>query len=321
MVVLVGSLGFYLLLDREPSFIDCLYMTVITLTGVGYGEIVPVTGHVYVQWFTMFIIIFGMGVILYGISNLTALLIEGQLSGIIRKNRMKKMIEKLNDHYIVCGGGQIGRPLTDELVKNKEPVVMIEWSEEKIALCRRVIPSLLYIRADATEDRNLIEAGIERARGLIICLSNDKDNLYVTMTARMLNKDIRIISRMLDRKLEPKLRMAGADRCVSPDFIGALRMASEIIRPTVVDFLDRMLRSRQGTLRIHQIDITDTSEAVGKTIFEVGLKNRFGLLVLGTKRKGEDIEFNPPPTHVISHGMELIVMGDVENIARARAEI
>jgi voltage-gated potassium channel len=314
---MAGSTGYYLIFGGKPRFMDCIYMTVVSLTTVGYGEVIEVTGNIPAQIFTMILITFGMGIILYGISTMTAIIVEGELTGILRKKRMLKEIQKLKNHVIVCGGGETGRPVLIELAKNKEPMVLIEQEEENIERCQS-IENLLYIRGDATDDENLMAAGIESASGIIIALPADKDNLYVTMTARMLNKRIRIVSRMIDQKLEAKLKMAGADRVVSPNTIGALRMASEMIRPTVVDFLDSMLRSSRGNLRIHQLTVTEGSGLAGKTLRESGLKDKFDLLVLGAKQKSEDIRFNPSPSETLGAGMTLIVMGEVENIARAR---
>lgn len=314
---MAGSTGYYILFGGEPRFIDCVYMTVISLTTVGYGEVIEVTGNIPAQIFTMILITFGMGIILYGISTMTAIIIEGELTGILRKKRMLKEIQKLHNHIILCGGGETGRPVLIELVKNKEPVVLVEHEQENIDRCK-TIENLLYIQGDATDDENLVAAGIANASGIISALPADKDNLYITMTARMLNKKIRIISRMIDQKLEPKLKMAGADRVVSPNTIGALRMASEMIRPTVVDFLDSMLRSSRGNLRIHQIIVSEKSGVAGKNLSESGIKDKFDLLVLGAKHQKEDIKFNPSPSETLDVGMTLIVMGEVENIARAK---
>lgn len=318
LVVVWGSTGYYILTGGKHSFMDCLFMTVISLTSVGYGEVIEVTGNISAQLFTILLITFGMGIILYGLSTLTALIVEGELSGILRKNKMEKKINKLNNHYIVCGGGETGRHVLEELIKNKESVVLIEQDEEHIERAKLVNDNLLYIVGDATEDHNLLTAGIERASGIIICLPSDRDNLYVTMTARMLNRKIRIISRLIDQKLELKLKTAGANKIVSPNYIGGLRMASEMIRPTVVDFLDSMLRSTQGDLRIHQVVVTSSSSVAGKNIMESGLKDKFNLLVLGAKPPGKDIEFNPSSQEVLNPGMTLIVMGDVDNIAKAK---
>ncbi len=317
-VIIIGSTGYYIIFGGQPKFMDCVYMTVISITSVGYGEVLDVTGNVPAQLFTMFLITFGMGIILYGLSTMTASIIEGGLSGIWRKNKMKKRIKKLNNHYIVCGGGASGGHVLEELTKNKESVVLIELDESIIEHHLALDENLLYVHGDATDDQNLITAGIANAAGIIISLPADKDTLYTTMTARMLNAKLRIISKAVDHKLAFKLKTAGANNVVSPNFIGGLRMASEMIRPTVVDFLDSMLRSSQGQLRIHQIVIASNSNVAGKKIMESGLKDKFNLLVLGSKLPAREIEFNPPATQILTPGMTLIVMGDVESIAAAK---
>ncbi|MCJ7771974.1 MAG: potassium channel protein [Desulfobacterales bacterium] len=319
LVVLAGSTGYYILNGGEASIIDCVYMTVISITSVGYGEGFKISGNVPAQLFTMLLITFGMGVILYSLSTLTVILIEGELSGILRKNKMNKMIQKLENHYIVCGGGETGRPVLMELFENGEKAVLIEMDDNAIEGCKAVMKDLLYIQGDTTEDVNLVAAGIEKAAGVIICLPLDKDNLYVTMTARMLNPKVRIVSRMINQSLRAKIIKAGADRVVSPDAIGALRMASIMIRPTVVDFLDSMLRSGPSQYRIHQITISKDSHAVGKTIAQSGLKDTFGLLILGTRKPNNEIDLNPHPTFVLKEGMTLIVMGMADDIAKAKS--
>ncbi len=317
MVIMAGSTGYYIIFNGEPEFLDCIYMTVVSLTTVGYREVIEVTGNDTAQIFTMILITFGMGIILYGISSLTALLLEGELSGILRKKKMAKQIDKLTDHYIVCGGGETGSGVIAELCKNNEAAVLIETDTERIERCKEIC-ELLYIRGDATDDENLIAAGIERAAGIVITLPSDKDTLYVTMTARMLNHRIRIISRMTNQHLKPKLIKAGANAVVCPNAIGALRMASEMIRPMAVDFLDRMLRSSRGDLRIHELTVSENSKFSEKEIRECGLQDRYGLLVLGAKTEARDIEFNPAPTQKLAAGTTLIVMGAVGQIAKAK---
>ena len=321
LVVLSGTLGYYLLFGGSKRIMDCLYMTIISITTVGYGEILEVSGNPAAELFTMVLITFGMGIILYGISTLTAFLIEGELSGMLRMKKMQKAIDKLHRHYLVCGGGETGLPVIEELVKNKEQVVLVESSEDNIARCGAAVENLLYVEGDATEDKNLIQAGIARAAGIAICLPSDKDNLYITMTARMLNRKIRIISRLVNVKLKAKLKKAGANSVVSPNTIGALRMASEMIRPTVVNFLDSMLRSKRGNLRIHQLQIREGSSAVGQALKDTGLKDRFGLLVLGSQSPGEEIEFDPNPTEALKPDTTLIVMGEMENISQAKESL
>jgi voltage-gated potassium channel len=316
LVFLAGSVGYYFLFNGEYKFIDCVYMTVISLTSVGYGEVIQVTGNTQAQIFTMILIVLGMGVILYGISTTTAFLVEGGLSGILRKNKMEKQIQKLKKHYIVCGGGETGRPLLAELAKTREQTVLIEEDLQTIEHCKENTSDLLYIQGDATDDNNLVKAGIEHAAGVIISLPSDKDTLYVTMTARMLNKNIRIVSRMSDQKHEAKLKKAGADSVVSPNSIGALRMASEMIRPTAVGFLDTMLRSQKGDIRIHDLPISELSKFNGKKIMDAGM-DEFRLLILGLRYTNGEMEFNPSPNIILKPGMTLIVMGEITKITEA----
>ncbi|CAB5086561.1 Potassium channel protein [Olavius algarvensis associated proteobacterium Delta 3] len=233
---------------------------------------------------------------------------------------MNKAIATLEEHCIVCGGGETGRHIISELLRSNYTVVLIEQDVKITDQCR-MAGGLYCLTGDATDDKCLVAAGIERAAGIIISLPSDKDTLYVTIAARMLNKQIRIISSMVDPKLEPKLKKAGADRVVSPNFIGALRMASEMIRPTVVEFLDTMLRSKQGNLRIHHLVVTANSPMADKRISESGLKDRYSLLVIGYKKPAEEIEFNPNPSEILSPGTTLIVMGEIPDLDRVKRDI
>lgn len=317
-VVLYGSIGYYIIFAGKEKFLDCVYMTVISITSVGYGEILPITGRPFAQVYTMLVITFGLGVITYGISTLTALIVEGEVSGILRKRSMEKKIAKMHGHFIVCGGGQTGRHVVLELVQNKELAVLVEKDPDQIDHVLTLV-DVPYIQGDATEDENLLLAGIERASGIVISLPSDKDTLYVTMTARMLSPTLRIISRMTSSRLEPKLRKAGANGVVSPNSIGALRMASEMLRPTAVTFLDKMLRSTTQTLRIHEIHISEKSQLAGKPLYESKLRERFGVMVLGLEPKGTDkMVFNPPPDFILEPGTILVVMGEMDKIAEAR---
>lgn len=315
--MLMGSTGYYVLFDGRSSYLDCLYMTVISLTTVGYGEVLGITGNAGAQIFTMLLITFGMGIILYSISTLTAMLIEGELTGMLRRRKMENKINALSGHYIVCGGGETGFPLAVELVTSKASVVLVEPDNSVIERARQ-IRGLYHVHGDATDDKNLIAAGIERATGVTICLPSDNDNLYITMTARMLNPTARIISRMTNSRLKPKLLKAGATSVVSPNAIGALRMASEMLRPTAVEFIDNLMRSERGELRIHQIAVNGNSPLAGKPILQSGLRDRFNLLLLGVRYKSGEFEYRPPSSFVMEAGMILIVLGDIDNINRAR---
>ncbi len=317
-VIMIGSYGYFILFAGKESMLDCIYMTVITLTTVGYGEVIRVHGNPAAQVFTMILIVFGMGILAYGIGTLSALLIEGELSGILRTKKIYKRIAKLSNHIIVCGGGETGRPVIQELTGNKWAVVLIEQSQQNIDRCIDACGDLLYIRGDATDDQTLIDAGLERSFGLAICLPSDKDTLYTTITARMLNRKTRIVCRMVQEKLKAKLLNAGANSVVAPSRIGALRAASEMLRPAAVDFLDRMLRASQAKLRINEITVSSTSSLSGASIAESQLPERFNLVVLAARKAGQEISFKPDTAEKLEPGMTLIVMGDVEDCHRAR---
>jgi voltage-gated potassium channel len=232
---------------------------------------------------------------------------------------MSDPIQGLVNHYIVCGGGETGRHIIAELLQSNLQVVLLEQDPEMIGQCT-LEKGLFCLEGDATDDANLLVAGIERASGCIISLPSNKDTLYVTMAARMLNQNVRIISIITDPRFEPKLKKAGANRVVSPNFIGALRIASEMIRPAVVEFLDTMLRTSQGNLRISRIVVTANCPQIGKSLSESGLARDYCLLVLGLKEPTEDLVFNPSPSAVLSPGTTLIVMGEDADIARAKQD-
>ncbi|WP_300669197.1 TrkA family potassium uptake protein [Desulfoluna sp.] len=318
LVVVIGTVGYYLIFQGDARWIDCLYMTVISITSVGYGEILDVSSSMIAQLFTMGLITFGMGFILYAISSITALLIEGELSGVRRRRRMNKEINRLTGHIILVGGGETGRPLADELITSGEQVVIIEQETESLAM-RLEGQNILHITGDPTDDANLEKAGILNAKGVVIALPQDKDSLYVTMTARMMNKDLRIVAQVSNPRIAPKFTMAGADSIVSPNTIGALRMASEMIRPAAVDFLDQMLRSEKGPLRIHELPIVPGSSLNGRCLSEIDIQKEYDLLVLGLKDK-DAILFNPKAGTHLSTGMTLIVMGNIQEIKRLQSQ-
>ncbi|VVS93557.1 potassium channel family protein [Desulfoluna spongiiphila] len=319
LVVAIGTFGYFLIFHGQERWIDCLYMTVISITSVGYGEILDVSSSIAAQIFTMGLITFGMGFILYAISSITAFLIEGELSGVRRRRRMNREINRLTGHIILVGGGETRRPLAHELITCGEQVVVIEQEGEAPAPDSSAHP-FLYIEGDPTDDVNLEKAGIGRAKGVVIALPQDKDSLYVTMTARMMNKNLRIVAQVSDPKIAPKFTMAGADSIVSPNTIGALRMASEMVRPAAVDFLDQMLRSEQGPLRIHELPITPDSPMDGRRLSETDLRREHDLLVLGLKDK-EAILFNPDADTLLTSGMTLVVMGNIDEIKRLQARV
>ncbi|MBF0551204.1 MAG: potassium channel protein [Deltaproteobacteria bacterium] len=313
-----GSVGYYVVMNGRASFFDCVFMTVISLTTVGYGDVLNVMEYLPGKIFTMFLLIFGMGVILYGISSITAFFVEGEWATLLRRRRMIKRIEKLSGHYILCGAGKTGFYIAEELVKNLYQLLVVESEMENIERCQK-LGEIHYLLGDASDETTLIEAGIRRAAGIVVTLPSDKDTLYVTLTARMINPSIRIVARAQDAKIAEKLKKAGANAVVSPNKIGGMRMASEMIRPSVVNFLDEMLRSPTAVTRIEEINIKPGNKFAGKTLRELNFRNTYHIHVMAVKKDGET-SFEVHTDECIKEGTTLIVMGKVLDIQNAKSE-
>jgi voltage-gated potassium channel len=260
-------------------------------------------------------------------SSVTAFLVEGEITNIFWRRRMQKKISELKDHYVVCGLGATGRHAVEELQKSGTPFVVIEMHEENIQKLREHkhldAANLLYIIGDATDDDVLVEAGIARARGLIVALSADKDNLVIIVMVRQMNPKIRIVARCTDTKFSEKMLKAGANSTVSPNHIGGLRMASEVLRPHVVSFLDLMLKEQSRTLRVEEVEVGGASTWVGKTLGQLNLRTAYNLLTMAVKRPtttDSNYHVNPPDSLTIEKGMILIVIGDVKDLQRVRQE-
>ena len=323
----VAVIGYMVIGGPSVSLLDAIYMVVITLSGVGYDEIVSTANNHGLRIFNIFVVLTGAGVAVYVFSVLTAFLVEGELRHLFRRSRMKKQISELDEHFIVCGFGETGRHVVDELQKTHTPHVVVEISDDAITRAQEthhdMYRDLLYVIGDATDERVLAEAGLDSAKGLISVLPNDKDNLVITVVVRQKNPAIRIVSRCTHLSYAERMIKAGANSTVSPNHIGGLRMASEVLRPHVVSFLDLMLQEKSRTLRIDQILLGDRSTWPGQAISALNLSDRYNLLPLAIKdttEAGEQLTFNPPPATRLPPGAVIIVMGDEENIIRARSE-
>jgi voltage-gated potassium channel len=308
LVIVVGTAG-YRLIEHESgwSVLDALYMTVITLASVGFGEVHPLSpaGRV----FTIFLILGGTGVLVYGISTLTAFIVEGELTSVLRRRKMQRGIDKLTDHFIVCGADNTGRYAIDELAKTRQHFVVIDRNPERLKELEA--RGILTLHGDATHDTVLLAAGIARARGLISALHSDADNLFVTLTAKGLNARLRVISKAVEEASEAKLRRAGADGVVMPNYIGGLRLASELIRPAVVTFLDRMVRTPDATIRVSPIEIAPHSPLNGQTLAESGLLERDGITVVALLGADGVYHFNPTRDTRLSPKHTVIVIGEI----------
>jgi voltage-gated potassium channel len=330
LLITVGTIaviGYKVIGGPSVSILDAIYMVVITLSGVGYDEIVSTANNHALRIFNIFVVLIGAGVAVYVFSVLTAFLVEGELRHLFRRSRMKKQISELRQHFIVCGFGETGRHVVDELKKTKTPHVVVEMSNDAIVRAQEshhdMYQDMLYVAGDATDEKVLIQAGLDRAAGLIAVLPSDKDNLVITVVVRQRNPSVRIVARCTHLNYAERLTKAGANSTVSPNHIGGLRMASEMLRPHVVSFLDLMLQEKSRTLRIDEIPVGDRSRWPGNTMSELMLGDRYNILPLAIRSvtdTGPRLIFNPPADTRLEAGAVLIVMGDAENVQRARTE-
>jgi voltage-gated potassium channel len=316
-VTLVGTVGFKII-DPGAGWVRSFFMTAITLTTVGYGHEVDLDSS-GAMVFTAMLILVGMGGVLYFVSTATAFVLEGQLGHVFKRRRMEKELARLNGHLIVCGSGQTALYAAKELVSVQRTVALIVERAEDTGDARRELPDIPILVGDPTQDEILLAAGVKRATGIIACTETDKENLVVTLTARQLNPDIRIVTRVGAVAGDPKLRKVGADAVVSPDFIGGMRMASELIRPTVVTFLDTMLRDRDLNLRIDEMRIPEGSPAVGTALNRLGLEKVPGALLLAVRDAQGDWTYNPPRDRRVDADVVLIFLGSPED-SRALCE-
>jgi len=306
-IVLFGTSGYMFI--ENIRFIDALYMTVITLATVGFKEVKELDeiGKI----FTIFLILSGFGVFTYTLTVGAKIIIEGEIKEVFKKRKMRKKIESLSGHYIICGYGRMGGIITKELKVNSIPVVIIEKNEGNISEDEE----LLYIIGDATHDHILKSAGIEKAKGLITVLPTDAENLYVVLSARELNQNLFIVARAVEKEAEAKLKRAGANRVVSPYFIGGLRIAHTVLRPTVVDFLEFATRSEYAEIQIEEIEVVPQSKLVGKTIAQSGIGRDIGVIIIGIKRADGRMKFNPTSQTLIKEGDTLIVVGQTDKLS------
>ena len=308
----IGTTG-YVLIEGWTPF-EALYMTVITLGSVGFGEVHPLSTAG--RAFTIGLIVSGLGVVAYGLSTITALWVEGDLSHHWEKRRMDRRIADLRDHVVVCGGGETGRHIIRELIATRTEFVCIEHNAEHAEALRRAVPDVLYIVGDATETEVMRAAQVERARGLIAAMPADKDNLFALLTARELNPRLRIVSRVSGDESRPRLLKAGADAVVSNKAIGALRLASEMLRPHVVSVLDAMLREPSQT-RVQEIPVG--IGAAGQSLARLKFHERAGVIVFALRERATQRHlFNPPAERPLEVGDVLIACADAPQLETAR---
>lgn len=310
LVMLTGIFGYMLLEDY--SLLDAIFMTVITVATVGYREVheLDATGKI----FTSLLIVFSIGTFAYAISVITRYVLEGEFQLYFKHYRVNKEIKKLENHVIVCGYGRNGRQACDQLRSQNEPFVTIEMRHENIEQMRDN-GNVLFVEGDATRDEILTEAGIDRAKALITALPNDAANVFVVLTARGINPGLKIISRASDESSEMKLKRAGADNVIMPDKIGGTHMASLVVKPDVLEFLDYI--TERVNIKLEEILFSNLPDNMkNKSIRELEVRNKTGTNIIGIKTLKGEYMINPTPDTVMEPGAKLFVLGTAEQVEK-----
>ncbi len=308
-LLIFGTVGFVLV--ESYSWFDALYMTVITLTTVGYYEVkaLSTAGRV----FNMVLLLFGVNAIFLGIGLMTSTVVELQLDHYFDRKRRKRMIESLHDHYIICGFGRVGRGAAYELMRSKVPIVVVDNDEDKIEMVIKA--GMLGVLADSTKDETLRGVRIDRARGLVAALASDADNLFLTLSAKTLNSKLTVATRANEDEAASKLRRAGADSVVSPYGVTGSRLAQSLVRPHVTQFLDYAMLDPAVDLGIEQFRVEEDSRMARKALAELKeLRKEFGVSVLAIRRGHGEMIFNPDAATMINAGDHLIVMGKTNSL-------
>ena len=314
-VILIGMFGYKII--EGWSFTEALYMTFITISTVGFQEVQPLSPAG--RFFTIILILSGIVVIATGANFIFSSIIEGTFGEVFRRQGMKKKLTKITDHFIICGLGAVGDDIIQEFIRADATFVLIDRQKEILERFSHEHPDLLCVSGDATHDETLKEAGIERAKGIIAALGSDADNLYICLTARSLNPKLRIISRVLETGSIDKLRKAGADYVFSPEKIGGLHLAAAALRPTVMSFLDTIMRGQHLNLLLDEITVRSSSMIAGKTLKQAEIAKNIGIVIPAIKSATDStLNFNPSSDSVIYPGDTLIGFGTPEQLKQLR---
>lgn len=307
-LLIVGTAGYRLL--EGMSILDSLYMTVTTITTVGFGEVKPLspTGRL----FTIGLILGGVGLAAFVANMILTTLIFGDLRGSLQVERRRQMLSRLTNHTIVCGYGRVGRHVAHELKRERLPLVVIDKDAQRVNHAQQA--GFLAILGNAANEAQLLEAGIRQARNLVAAVSSDAENVFIVLTARGLQPDLYVVARANYEESEPKLIKAGANRVITPYSISGRRMVSLLIRPDVADFLDEVMHSSGLELFLDQVTIRPGSSLAGQTLWEVQLRSTTGVTVLACKPPGGGLITAPRPEMILEPHMLLIVLGTQEQL-------
>jgi voltage-gated potassium channel len=308
LVISGGTVGYMLI--EGWNFIDSIYMTVITLSTVGFQEVHDVSTNGRI--FTVILIIGGAGTLAYTLSAGVRMILEGELLEIFGRKRLEKIIKDLEDHYIICGYGRMGKIICKELKNGNKDFVVIEREIESLD----VKEDILVLKGDATSDETLKEAGIERAKGLISVLPTDAENLYVVLSARGLNRNLFIVARAGEEGSVQKLMRAGSDEVVSPYYIGGLRIAHKVLKPAVVDFIDFTTKSSNIELQMEEIRVRESSKLAGLSLNECGFGRDLGIIIVAIQSAEGKMLFNPTYRSEVKAGDTLIAVGEVSSLKK-----
>ncbi|MGD9032808.1 MAG: potassium channel protein [Desulfobacteraceae bacterium] len=310
LLLALGTIGYMLI--EGWGLIDSLYMTVITLATVGYGEVHEVSQPG--RLFTVILIVLGVGFFLYVVGNIIQFLVEGRIRIILGRRKLDKQINELKNHYIICGYGRIGRVLCRYLFQRNLDVVVIEKDQERISILDQ--DDILYVVGEATDEANLAKAGIDRAKGLITALGTDAENVFLLLTARQLNPELYVVARASQNVTKKTLTAAGANMVVSPYDVGARRMAHAILRPSVIDFLELAFADESTDINIEEIPVSASSKLIDRTLKDSGIRQDFNLIILAAKKADGSMLFNPTAESKIALDDTLIAVGERKNLAK-----
>ncbi|MDY6967973.1 MAG: potassium channel protein [Spirochaetota bacterium] len=310
LTILFGTISFHLV--EGISLFNSLYMTIITISTVGFSEIKPLS--TYGRIITIIIIATGITIGAYTIGTLLRMLIEGELSKTFGRRKLEKEIIRLKEHYIICGFGRIGSLICQELMNHNIQFVVIE--NDPASIEQLVMEKYLYIHMDATSDEAIMKAGIMKAKGIVPAVRSDADNVFITLTAKGLRPDIFILSRSSDEKSEIKLKRAGASKVVTPYLIGGKRMAQSLIRPTVVDFIDIAMMNNHLGLVMEEAQVQEGSPLIGKSLLDSNLKKDFGIIIVAIKKYHGEMIYNPKYSEILDINDVIVLIGKKEDLIR-----